>query len=188
VLPLSVVLIIHVTAVFVLCSVLCIEGLSLVHLRAASTLADAHPWIEPVRRLRYFAVGSVLVIQFSGAYLILRTSSFDQAWPKVAMVSFPLLMAPFGNMTARRMRAIRAAFRLKEASQSELLGMLRAPLLKTSLVIRIAAFLGVFLLVSIKPGWWGSLSLVGASLTISLLSMLLLDSYGNQRPDQGRMS
>jgi hypothetical protein len=165
----SVVLIIHVIVVFVLCSVLCIEGLALVHLRAASTLLDAQPWIEPVRNLRSFAVGSLLAIQFSGLYLVFQTSSFGQAWPKVAMVAFPILMASFGNITARHMRAIRKAFRLHKASKSELLGMLRAPYLKISLTMRIAAFLGMFLLVSVKPGLWGSISLLGACLTISLL-------------------
>jgi hypothetical protein len=49
----SLVLIIHVTAVFVLCSVLCVEGLSLIHLRGASTLAEALPWIEPVRSFAF---------------------------------------------------------------------------------------------------------------------------------------
>jgi hypothetical protein len=169
----SVVLIIHVIAVFVLCSVLSIEGLSLVHLRGASTLAEVHPWIEPVRRLRFFAIGSVLAIQFSGAYLVFRTSSLDQAWPKVAMVALPVFIAPFGNLTARRMRAIREAFRLQKPSNSELFGMLQAPFLKISLGIRIAAFLGIFLLVSVKPGLWGSIILVGASLTISLLLSFL---------------
>lgn len=38
----SVVLIIHVTAVFVLCSALSIEALSLVHLRRAFTLDESH--------------------------------------------------------------------------------------------------------------------------------------------------
>jgi hypothetical protein len=71
------------------------------------------------------------------------------------------------------MRAIREAFRLQKASKSELLGMLRAPFLKTSLGIRIAAFLGIFLLVSIKPGFWGSIGLVGACLTISLLASVV---------------
>jgi hypothetical protein len=169
----SIVLIIHVIAVFVLCSVLRIEGLALVHLRAASTLSEAHPWIEPVRNLRSVAVGSVLAIQFSGLYLVFRTSSFDQVWPKVAMVAFPVLMAPFGNMTARRMRAIREAFRLQKANNSEMLGMLRAPFLKISLGIRIAAFLGIFLLVSVKPGLWGSVSLVGYCLAISLLASVV---------------
>ena len=49
----SLVLIIHVTAVFVLCSGLCVEGLSLIHLRGASTLAEALPWIEPVRSFAF---------------------------------------------------------------------------------------------------------------------------------------
>jgi hypothetical protein len=169
----SIILIIHVIAVFVLCSVLCIEGLALAHMRAASNVSEACPWIEPVRNLRSFAVGSVLAIQFSGLYLVFRTSSFDQTWPKVAMFAFPAFMAPFGNMTAKRMRAIREAFRLQKASNAELLGMLRAPFLKISLGIRIAAFLGIFLLVSVKPGFWGSITLVGACLTISLLASVM---------------
>ena len=169
----SVALIIHVLAVFVLCSVLCIEGLALTHLRAASTVSEALPWIEPVRRLRSFAVGSVLTVQFSGLYLVFQTSSLGQPWPKVAMVALPLLMAPFGNMTARRMRAIREAFRWQDASKSELLSMVRAPFLKISLAVRIAAFFGVFLLVSVKPGLWGSIGLLCALLSISLLSSVV---------------
>lgn len=174
--PLYLILILHIAAVFVLCSVLCVDGLSLAHLRAASTLAQAQPWIEPVRRLRLFAIGSVLAIQISGGYLLLLTASMDKAWPKVAMGAFPLLMIPFGNMTAKRMRAIRSAFRSKSASQDELLNMFRAPLLRISLGVRIAAFLGVFLLVSIKPGWLGSVALLAAALTISISAIFLLTS------------
>ena len=165
----SVVLIIHITAVFVLCSVLSIEALSLIHLRRAFTFNEAHPWIEPVRRLRLFAVGSVLTVQFSGIYLIHRASSFRQGWAMVAMGAFPLLMVPFGNMTARRMRALREAFRSRAVSESELHRMLRAPFLKLSLGIRVAAFLGVFVLVSIKPGAWGAVGFLATSLSLILL-------------------
>jgi len=161
-------LIIHITAAFVLCSVLSVEALSLIHLRRASTIEEAQPWIEPVPRLRLFAVGSVLSIQFSGIYLIYRTSSFGQMWAVVAMATFPLLMAPFGNMTARHMRAVRQAFQSKGGSETELLRMLRARLLKLSLGIRIAAFLGTFVLVSAKPGLWGAVGIVASSLAILL--------------------
>ena len=89
------------------------------------------------------------------------------------MVALPILMAPFGNMTARRMRAIREAFRLQDASKSELLSMVRAPFLKISLGIRIAAFFGVFLLVSVKPGLWGSIGLLCVLVAISLLSSVV---------------
>jgi hypothetical protein len=160
----SVVLITHVAAVFVLCSVLSIEALPLFRLRRAFSFEEAHPWVEPVRRLRVFAVGSVLLIQSSGIYLVHRASSFGQGWAMVAMGAFPLLMTPFGNLTARRMRVIREAFRLRNVSEIEVLQMVRAPFLKLSLGVRVAAFLGVFVLVTVKPGVW-----VAASLVVTLV-------------------
>jgi hypothetical protein len=168
----SLVLIIHVSAVFVLSAALTIEVLSVVHLRGASTLAEAHPWINPVPRLPLFAGTSVLVILFSGAYLVIQESAFRQAWPKVAVASV-LLMAPLGAMTGRRMSAIRRAYSLEKVPNSELLGRLRDPFLKMSLGIRIAVFLGIFLLVSAKPGLWVSISLVCTAVLLGLLSSLL---------------
>lgn len=168
----SIVLIIHITGVFVLCSVLSIEALCLRRLRRASTFNDAHPWIEPVPRLRTFAIGSVLLIQSTGIDLVHRTSSLGKGWAMVAMGCFPILMAPFGNMTARRMRIIRETFRSRGVSDGEALQMLRAPFLKISLAIRIAAFLGVFVLVTVKPAVWAALSLVVTSLSVALLFAL----------------
>ena len=168
----SLVLFIHVTAVFVLAAALSFEVLSLLHLRGASTATEAHPWIEPVPRLPLFAVGSLLVILFSGMYLIIPISTSGRAWPHVAVAAL-FLMAPFGAITARRMRAIRKAYRAGKAMNSELLDRLRDPFLKMSLGIRIATFLGVFLLVSAKPRLWESISLVAASMVIGLLSSLL---------------
>jgi len=168
----SVVLIIHVTAVFVLSAALSIEVLSLVHLRGASTLAEAYPWITPAPRLPFFAGGAVLVILFSGVYLVIQESTSGKVWPKVA-ASTLLLMAPLGAMTARRMRTIRRAYGFEKASSSNLLGLLQDPFLKISLSIRIAAFLGIFLLVSAKPGLLGSISVAGTSVLLGLLSSRL---------------
>jgi len=111
----------------------------------------------------------VLTIQFSGIYLVYQTASFGKAWANVAMVALPLAMVPFGNMTARRMRAIRQAFRSEGAIRSESLDMLREPFLKISLGVRTAVFFGIFMLVSIKPGSWGSVCFVGAPLALSLI-------------------
>ncbi len=60
----SLVLVIHVTAVFILCAGLGIEVVSLLRLRSASTLTDAYPWIEPAPRLPIFIPGSVAAILF----------------------------------------------------------------------------------------------------------------------------
>ena len=168
----SIVLVIHVTAVLVLCAALSIELLSLFHLRRASTSAEARPWIDPVPRLPLFAVGSLPVILSSGVYLVIQESASGKAWPKVA-ASTLLLMAPLGAMTARRMRAIRNAYGFEKVISSELLGLLQDPFLKVSLGIRIAVFLGIFLLVSAKPGLWGSVALVGTSVILGLLSSVL---------------
>jgi hypothetical protein len=146
----SIVLVIHVTAVLAPCAALSVEVLSLVYLRGASTLAEASPWIEPVPRLPRLAVGSVLVILFSGVDLVLPIAAPGQAWPKIATAAL-LLMGPLGAVTTKRMRAIRKAYRIEKASNSELLGRLRDPFLKISLGVRIAVFLGIFLLVSANP-------------------------------------
>ena len=169
----SLVLIVHVTAVLVLSAALSFEVLFLFHLRRASTLVEASPWIEPVPRLSLFAVGSLVVILSSGVYLVIPIATPGIAWPKVAVAAL-FLMAPFGAVTARRMRAIREAYRDEKAMNLELLGRLRDPVLKMSLGVRIATFLGIFLLVSAKPGLWGSVGLVGASMVVGLLSSRLV--------------
>jgi hypothetical protein len=167
----SVVLVIHVTAVLLLCAALSIEVVSLLHLRGATSLAEAHPWMQPVPGLSFYAIASVLVILFSGGYLVMQESAFRQAWPKVAAVAL-LLMGPFGKLTDNRMRAIRNAYGNGNANPEFLL-QLRDPFLKISLGVRIAVFLGIFLLVSAKPGLGKSISLVAVAAVLGLLSSLL---------------
>jgi hypothetical protein len=168
----TLVLIIHVLAVFALSAVLSIETLSLVRLRAASTYYEVSTWINAASGLRFFAAGSVLVILFSGAHLVAEESAFAQAWPKVAMAGI-FLLASLGAVNGRRMRTLRKDFNVAKAMNPELLRRLRDPFLKISLDIRIAVFLGIFLVVSAKPGLWGSISLVGGCAVLGLLSSLL---------------
>jgi hypothetical protein len=168
----SLVLFVHVTALLGLCSALTFEVLSLFHLRRASTLTDISRWIEPVPRLPFVTGGSSIVIFFSGIYLAIRMSAFEAAWPKVTVGAL-LLIAPLGALTGRRMRAIRRACADANAINSELLSRLQDPLLKISLGIRIAIFLGIVLLMAAKPGLWESIGIVGTSVVVGLLSSLL---------------
>jgi hypothetical protein len=168
----ALVLFMHVSGVLVLCAALSIEVLSLIHLRGASTLSEASPWINPAPKLPLFAGGAVLVILVSGIYLALPVLPSGQAWPKVAVGAL-LLMAPLGAITDKRMRAIQRAYGIGKRANSELLDRLRDPALKVSLGIRIAVFFAIFLLVSIKPGLWESVSFVVVSIVLGLLSSLL---------------
>jgi hypothetical protein len=169
----SLVLFVHVTAVLAMFAALSFEVLSLSHLEKASTMTEVRHWIDPLPGLPLVAVGSLLVILFSGIYLTLKMSAFGLAWPKVAMGAF-LLMAPLGALTARRMRTIRRSGGYAEAFNPELLRQLRDPLLKVSLGIRIAVFLGIVLLMVAKPELWESVGIVGTSVVLGVLSSLLI--------------
>ena len=168
----SLVLFVHVTAALGLSVALSFEVLSLFYLRRVSTLTEARRWIEPVPGLPLVAIGSLLVVFFSGVYLALRMSAFGSAWPKVTVGAL-LLIAPLGALTGRRMRAIRRACANAKAINSELLSRLQDPFLKISLGIRIAIFLGVVLLMAAKPELWESISIAGISIVLGLLSSLL---------------
>jgi len=60
-----------------------------------------------------------------------------------------------------------------KAINSELLSRLQDPFLKISLGIRIVVFLGIVLLMGAKPDLWESISIVGTSVVLGLLSSLL---------------
>src|SRR5581483_9202879 len=119
----SLVLFFHISAVLTLFAVLSSEVLSLFHMRRVSTLTEARRWIELVPGLRLIAIGSMLVILFSGVYMTVRMSAFELVWPKAAMVGL-LFIAPFGALTGRRMRAIRRDCTGAKTINSELLSRL----------------------------------------------------------------
>ena len=168
----SFVLFVHVTAVLALCAALSIEGLSLYQLRRASTLTGVRRWIQPVPGLPLLTAGSALVIFFSGIYLTIRMSAFDLAWPKVTIGAL-LFIGPFAALTGRRIREIRQLCAEAKAINSELMSRVQNPLLKVSLGVRIAVFLGIILLMSAKPELWESIIIVGVSAVFGLLWSLL---------------
>ena len=169
----SLVLFVHVTAVLALCAALSIEVLSLHQLRRASSFTEVRRWIQPVPDLPLVTAASALVIFISGIYLTLRMSAFELAWPKVTIGAL-LLIAPFGAITGKRIRAIRQACGEAKAINSELMRRMQDPFLKVSLGIRIAVFLGIVLLMSAKPELWDSIIIVGVSALLGLLSSLLV--------------
>jgi hypothetical protein len=116
----------HISAVLGLCAALSLEGLSLFHLRPVSTVPEAHRWTDPVPGLPWVAMGSLLVISFSGIYLTMRMSAFGLAWPKVTVVAL-LGIAPLGVLTGRRRRTIRMACADARVISVDLLGRLQDP-------------------------------------------------------------
>jgi hypothetical protein len=168
----SIILFLHVAAVLGLFASLSFEVLSLFHLWRASDLSEVQRWIELVPGIPSLAIGSIFVVLLSGIYLAVRMSAFALAWPKVAIVAL-LLIAPFGALTGKRMRAIRRSSVEASTMKSELLRRLQDPFLKISLGIRIAVFFGIVLLMSAKPELWQSIGIVACSVVLGLLLSLL---------------
>jgi len=164
----TIVLIVHVLAVFFMTAVLAIEAIALVHMRGAASPAEALPWINPVPRLSLFAVSSIFLILFTGGYLVMQEAAWRQAWGHVAGAAV-LLMAPLGAMTGKRMRAIRRGFYPGMEKNGERMERLRDPFLKVSQCVRIAVFVAIFLLVSTKPGTLLAIAMIVAAILLGLL-------------------
>lgn len=168
----SIILFLHVTAVLGLFSSLSFELLSLSHLRQASDLAETRRWIEPLPGIPLVALVSILVVLVSGIYLAVRVVAFDLAWPKIAIVAL-LLIAPFGALTGKRMRAIRRSSAEAKTMQPELLKRLQDPFLKVSLGVRTTVFFGIVLLMTSKPELRQSIEIVVCSVVLGFLLPLL---------------
>jgi hypothetical protein len=164
----TIVLIIHVLAVFVMTAVLAIEALALVHMRGATTPAEALPWINPVPRLGVFAALSIFLILFTGGYLVVQEAASQQAWGHVAGAAV-LLMMPVGAMTRKRKQTIGRGFSQGIEKNREKMELLRDPFLKVSLCVRITIFLAIFLLVSTKPGQLLAIEIMVAAILLGLL-------------------
>ena len=93
--------------------------------------------------------------------------ALGMAWPKVTIAAL-LLIAPFGALTGRRLRAIRQACAAAKTINSELLGHVRDPILKISLGIRVGIFLGIVLLMAAKPQLWMAVGVVATSVVLGL--------------------
>ena len=163
----SFVLFVHVTAVLALSATLSFEALSLFRLRHASSLSEIQRWMDPVPGLRWIAISSMVFVLVSGIYLAQQMSALGMAWPKVTIAAL-LLIAPFGALTGRRLRAIRQACAAAKTINSELLGHVRDPILKISLGIRVGIFLGIVLLMAAKPQLWMAVGVVATSVVLGL--------------------
>jgi hypothetical protein len=169
----SLVLFVHITAMLVLFAALSLEALSLFHLRRASSPAEVRFWINPVPGLPLAATGSLIVVTLSGVYLTLLVSGFGADWPKVTIAAL-LFVAPVAAIGGRRMLAIRRTCATAKSISPELRDRVQDPVLKISLGIRIAVILGIVLLMSARPGLWGSVGIVAASFVLGLLSSVLV--------------
>jgi len=141
-------LFLHVTAAMGIVAGLGIEGLTLVHLRAARNGADVRQSLTSSRYAQRIAGSSLLVAIITGLYLATVYWHWSGAWMGVAMLTIIAMAVVGGLMTGRAtLRAMRSP---ADALGSAAIAVLQARL-GMSYTIRLGLFLGIVFLMTTKP-------------------------------------
>lgn len=163
------VLFVHIVSALGIVAALSLAAVTLARLRRATTVGEARLWIEFAPGVPALATVSLVFLLLSGIYMTSQISGWMLAWPRVAMGAL-LLIAPFGVVTGRRLRAIQIACAASKPNESEILGKLRDPFLVFSMNMRTALVLGIVLLMTAKPELRQSLGIVVSSVFFGLVS------------------
>lgn len=167
----AVVLYLHVLAALTLASAFAIETLSLFRMRRAKSLSEARPWVNLIGRLPVTVGISGLVLLFSGGYLTAKMAAWGLAWPRVAVGAL-LLIAPFGAISGKRIRAIRRML-LNDPNGRSIAEALSDRFLTLSLNLRLWILAGILWLMTAKPAITASLLAIGICVVLGCLCAAL---------------
>jgi hypothetical protein len=158
------ILFVHAISVLVITAALTMEAWMLFQLRRTVHPDDAQSLTPIVPLIGISAIGSLVIIYATGAYLTESLNSWEFAWPRFAVGEI-LLYALFGALTGKQLRKIsRYSTPDNKSHQSEWISLTRSSFLKISLSTRIWIVLGTILLTAAKPPLLESLAIVGGSL------------------------
>lgn len=167
----TLVLFLHILGALGLFGALALEWTGLRQLRRARSAEAIAPWLVafgPVARLGGPSLGLLLL---SGFYLtaVLRGS---MSWVTLGLAGLFALGALSGSVTGKHMRRVHRelANGTGEERTSRVRALVRQPRLWISLQLRTAIALGVVFLMTNKPGWLGSLLVMGGAVALALIT------------------
>lgn len=138
-----------------------IEWTSLRSLSKASTVQEARGWLGLFMVLRHFYPASFIAILVTGIYMM-AVAWGGAPWIAIGLLGLLALPAIAGVMTTRRVRRIGPEL----GGSAELDGSLKArladPALRFSHRLRVGLAVGIIFLMTVKPGWIGSLAAIVA--------------------------
>ncbi len=124
----------HLAATLVVAAALSIEAISLRGLRRSTTRSELRMWSDLVPRFSLIIIGSLAVLLLSGGYMTEQIAAWTLGWPRIAVLGL-VLIAPFGAVTGKRMRAIRRESSKDSATGTDLNTRVRDPFLKISFCV-----------------------------------------------------
>ena len=149
-----------------------VEWMSLRHLRRATRVEQVQEWLRISNEMARLGMIAMLVLLAAGIYMMAITWG-DVAWIIVALGSLVPMSVFATAVTRPRMAAIQQYAAAEHGTISlTSYQLLHHPLLWISMQIRVAIALGIVFLMTVKPGWSGSLLTVGLAILLGLASSL----------------
>jgi hypothetical protein len=160
-----------------------LEWTRLRQIQDATTTEQVRASMRIYKSVRRFGMASMLTILVFGFYLA-AVAWGGPAWITVALGSLVLIIVITIVLTRPRIATIEQALHAEKGPLSPSLQQLaNHPLLWISIQTRVAIALGVVFLMTVKPGWAGSLLTIGVATVLGLAASLPMKR--NQRVQEG---
>jgi hypothetical protein len=170
----SITLFVHIVGVVGFFVALGLEWTGLSQIRKAMTLEQVRAWMGILKNVRKVGFVSMLTTVVTGIYMMV-TGWGGEPWLIVTVGSLVLVIALAQGITAPRMAAIGQALASEKGPLSKTFHSLaNNPLLWISIQTRVAIALGIIFLKTVKPGWGGSLLIVGIAIVLGFASALYI--------------
>ena len=176
----NLVLFVHILGALGLFAAIALSHLALVQLRRAQSVRELREWTGIVREeTRLFPVSNAALL-LAGLYLTITQWGWGKGWIEISLALF-LAMGVLGPaVSGRRLGALgQAAGTAQDGAVSAALSaQINDPVLRTTANVTMWAGLGIVFLMTVKPGWGGSLAAIAVALAIGLILPLLSRDRG----------
>jgi hypothetical protein len=170
----SIALFLHIVGALGFFVALGLEWTRLRQLRSATTSEQVRASMRVYKSVRRFGMASMLTILLFGFYMA-AVAWGGPAWIIVALGSLVLIIVITIVLTRPRIAAIEQALAGEKGPLSPALQLLADhPLMWVSIQTRVAIALGIVFLMTVKPGWGGSLLTIGVAIVLGLVAALPL--------------
>jgi hypothetical protein len=172
----SIALFLHIVGAVGFFVTLALEWTGLSQIGRAMALEQVRASMGILKNVRKVGFVSMLTAVITGIYMMV-TVWRGEAWTVVTTASLVLVIVLAQMLTAPRMMAIGKALITEKGPLSKTFHSLaNNPLLWISIQTLIAIALGIVLLKTVKPGWSGSLLIIGIAIVLGVASALPMSS------------
>ena len=178
----NVALLVHILGVLGVFIATGIEQVVLLRLRAARTTQLVREWVRVMDGVDRLFPPSVLLILLAGLYMTFTVWGWGQAWIDVALGTLVLTGILGKAVNGAGLKAIgQAVADLPDGPLSaDLRRLIYDPVLSTSTSITAFLTLGIVFLMTLKPGWLGSLGIIAGALVVAVGVALVSPNAGHE--------